>query len=263
MLKNNYRSALVTGASSGLGRGLAKKIAALGIPVVLVARRVDALQSLASEIQSNGGKAWVFQCDVGNRAEANRAIAYAVDQMGSLDLLICNAGVSIPTPLRVLAAETIEEIIRVNVLGTTHFVSAAMPHMLREQRGHVVAVSSLAAFGAFPQNGAYCASKAAINTFMKSLHAETRSLGIHTTTICPGFIQTAMTAKNKFPMPFLMSEERAVDRMWQGIAARQRFFSFPWQTRVIASILNRVPQSLLWRIMQGSSKRKKSELLKT
>lgn len=249
------RSALITGASSGLGRALALKIAASDISVTLVARRLDALQTLVQEIQAKGGKAWAFQADVSVLSEAKAAVGFAVDQMASIDLLICNAGISAPIAVRKMPAETIEDVMRINFLGTTNFIASVLPHMIREHRGHLVAVSSQAAFGAFPQNGPYCASKAALNIFMKSIQAEAAGLGIATTTICPGFVQTAMTAKNKFPMPFLMPEEQAVTLMWQAIQARKRMFAFPWQMRLLGRLLAALPQWFLWRMLQRSGAR--------
>ena len=116
--------------------------------------------------------------------------------------------------------DAIEEMIRVNLLGLVYTVEMSLPSMLRRGAGHIVAISSLSAYKGMPGESAYCASKAAVNTFMDGLRVQLRGRGVDVSTICPGFVKTPMTAIDDYPMPFAMEPEEAARRIVRAIGRR-------------------------------------------
>jgi len=182
--------AVITGASSGIGWAVARELAGRGCHVGLIARRGDRLQALADEIRTAGGKAAHAVADVGDRSQTLAAFRTVRDQLGPADLLFANSGVGQPTPLEPMNVPQVENMFRVNTLGVVYAIEAVLPEMLERGRGHLAAVSSLAAYKGFPGESAYCASKAAVSVYMEGLRIQLRSRGIFVTTICPGFIHT-------------------------------------------------------------------------
>jgi short-subunit dehydrogenase len=233
--------AVITGASSGIGWALAKKLAALGCKVGLVARRQDKLQALAREIGEAGGVAAGAAADVGDRAQTLAAIHGLGKQLGPVDLLIANAGVGMPTKLDPMNMTDIEEMFRVNTLGVVYSIEAVLPDMLRRGRGHLAAVSSLAAYKGMPGESAYCASKAAVNQYLEGLRIHLRDKGIAVTVLCPGFVRTPMTALNAFHMPWLLEADEAARLMVRALRRRRKVFNFPWQTSLLIKMTRWLP----------------------
>src|SRR5262249_45008770 len=125
-----------------------------------------------------------------------------------------------------------------------------LPEMLRRGRGHLAAVSSLAAYVGLPGESGYCASKAAVNVFMEGLRIQLRDRGIAVTTICPGFVKTPMTAVNDFHMPFVMEADEAARRIVRALRRRRKVFNFPWQTSWLMKATHWVPDWLMARAMR-------------
>ena len=224
----------VTGASSGLGRGLARRLAREGYAVGLSARRKEELDALAEEIRGDGGMAGVYPCDVAERAEVLEAVARCRSELGPVSLLIANAGLSVNTRVEAFDAGNVERVIRVNLLGAVYATEAVLDDMLRRKDGHIVAVSSIAGFGGLPMSAAYSASKAAMTNFFESLRIDLRGYGIEVTVITPGFVRTPMTDHNRHVMPFIMDLEPALDRMIRGIRKKKKSLAFPWPLAAVA-----------------------------
>lgn len=242
--------AVVTGASSGLGWALAKVLAADGCKVGLVARRKDKLDQLAKEVSHSGGTAAVADADVGDRLQAVAAIHALREQLGPIDLLIANAGVGMPTLLQPVNVADVEQMIRVNYLGVVYAIEAVLPEMLQRGRGHLAAVSSLAAYKGLPGESGYCASKAAVNVYMEGLRIHLRPRGITVTTLCPGFIRTPMTDVMHNPMPWLMEADEAARRIVRALQRRRKVYNFPWQTAWLMKLTHWLPDWALARTMQ-------------
>jgi short-subunit dehydrogenase len=132
----------------------------------------------------------------------------------------------------------------VNATAACVTIAAALPRMIERNHGHVVAMSSLAAFRGMPGNAAYCASKAAVHTFMESIRVDLRRTNVKATTIYPGFVKTELTAKNKFPMPFLMELDDAVKVISRGLARGAKTIAFPFPMAAFTRTLGALPRSV-------------------
>jgi short-subunit dehydrogenase len=241
--------AVITGASSGIGRALARVLAGEGARVGLIARRREQLEALAGDIAATGGTAAVAAADVGDRGQVRAAVEEVRGRLGPVDLLVANAGVGAPTLLDPMNVGDVEKMLRVNVLGVVYAVEAVLPEMLRRGRGHLAAVSSLAAYKGLPSESGYCASKAAVNAFMEGLRIQLRGRGVSVTTICPGFVLTPMTEINKFHMPWLLRPEEAARRMARALRRKKKVYNFPWQMALLMKVTRWLPDWVVARHM--------------
>lgn len=238
--------ALVTGASSGIGWELAKVLAAEGCRVGLLARREEPLRKLAAEI---GTAAHAIVADVRDCDSVAAAVASVRAALGPIDLAFANAGVGKPTLLDPVNVADVEDMFRVNVLGMVYTFAAVLPGMLARKSGRLVAISSLAGYRGLPGESAYCASKAAVNSYMDGLRIHLRGTGVFATTICPGFVQTPMTAMNTFHMPGAMSAEAAARRIVRAVKKGRKVYNFPWRLHFMNLLSRWVPDSLMNRLM--------------
>ncbi len=237
--------AFVTGASSGIGRALAIRLAGAGYAVALAARRQDRLEEVAADISDRDGAASVHPCDVSDPEQVRRAVAECRVALGPVELLVANAGVALRDSADGLDAEEVERIVRVNFMGAVYAVEAVLPEMLRRRSGHLAAVASLAGLGGLRGRAAYGASKAAMIHFFESLRLELRPRGVAVTIANPGFVRTEMTELgDDRPRPFMMDVDSAADRIARAILARRRALAFPWQLAVPASLCRALPRAL-------------------
>jgi short-subunit dehydrogenase len=167
--------------------------------------------------------------------------------------MIANSGVGVPTTLEPLNIDEVLKTFHVNTLGVVHAIEAVLPEMLARGKGHLAAVSSLAAYLAIPGESAYCASKAAVNVYMNALRVQLRGRGVHVTTICPGFIETPMTSVNNFKMPWLMKADRAADLIARALARKKKVYNFPWQTTMLIKFAGWLPEWALKRVFEGKT----------
>ena len=237
---NDRGVCFITGASSGLGMGLAVKLAREGYAVGVSARRGSLLEAVALQIREAGGRAGVYPCDVAERDQVLEAIRRCEGELGAVDLLVANAGLSVNTRVDSFDVDAVERVIRVNLLGAVYATEGVLPGMLRRGRGHLVAVSSLAGFAGLPMSAAYSASKGGMINFFESLRIDLRGSGVDVTVISPGFVRTPMTDHNRHAMPFLMDLEPAVEEMARAIRKRKKSLAFPrplamvvWGARIL------------------------------
>lgn len=235
---------LITGASTGIGNALAKELARRGWAVGLVARRSELLSTLAAEIEAAGGKAAWAAADVTDVVAIRDAALHIAATLGPIDLMVANAGTGLPTRATTVPIDAWMQIMRLNVDGAIYSVGAVLPEMVERKAGHLAVVSSVAGYRGLPMSAAYSASKAAVSTFFESLRVDLRAHGIAVTAIHPGFITTPLTAKNKFPMPFLITAERAAVLMADGLERRRSDITFPWQMRILMRWVRYLPNAL-------------------
>ncbi|MGH7173475.1 MAG: SDR family NAD(P)-dependent oxidoreductase [Gemmataceae bacterium] len=241
--------AIITGASSGIGWALAHALASEGCKVGLVARRREQLAALAGEIENRGGTTAYVVADVAEREPTVSAIREVAARLGPVDLLLANAGVGAPTTIEPFNVGDVERMFRVNLLGVVYSLEAVLPQMLERRRGHLAAVSSLAAYKGLPGESGYTSSKAAVNVFMEGLRVQLRGKGIAVTTICPGFVKTPMTEVNEFKMPWLLTAEEAARRIVRALKRKRKVYNFPWQMALFMKLSRWAPDWLLDRMM--------------
>ena len=248
----SYRSALITGASSGIGRALALWFARRGTIVRAAARRREALDTLVEEARSGGGRVLPFALDVTDTEATVRLVRTLDEECGGLDLVVANAGISVATDGRRLDWSDVERILHVNVLGAAATLSAALPAMVSRGRGHLVGVSSLASWRGMPRFSAYCGSKAFLSVFLEGLRVDLRRVGVRVTSIHPGYVKSEITAGREGRMTFLLETDDAADRMGRAILRGDRVFSFPWQLQLVARLVRGLPDGLFDRLARGN-----------
>jgi short-subunit dehydrogenase len=239
----------LTGASSGIGEALARRYAARGATLGLVARRGDFLEKLKSSL---GVPAETYACDVRDAQAMREAGAAFLQRHGVPDVVIGNAGVSYGNiTTNAGDVEVFREILEINVIGlvnTFHPFAAAM----REARsGTLAGIASVAGFRGLPGATAYSASKAAAISYLEGLRVEMRPKGVRVVTVCPGFIATPMTAKNPYPMPFLITAEEAARQIVRVLDSSKSFAVIPWQMAIVGRLLKLVPIGVFDRMMAG------------
>lgn len=237
--------AIVTGASSGIGEAVAMRLADRGFDLGLTARRVDQLERVARSIQERGGQAVVAPADAGDPSATRAAMAHLLASLGTVDLLIANAGMAEYNPARGHSAKSFERLLRVNVLGAAYAIEAALPMMLAKGQGQIVGVSSLAGHRSFMAGHApYSASKAALSTWLDGMRAELQGSGVLVTVVHPGFVRTPMTAGGAGRGLGMMELDRAADIMVRGILAGRARVDFPWLPARIMGLARALPTPL-------------------
>ena len=197
--------------------------------------------------------------DVGDRDALRAAVALIEQRSGPVDVMVANAGYGKPTSLDPLNIDDVEETMRVNLMGVIYSIEAVLPGMLARGRGQLLAISSLAAFKGLPGESAYCASKAAVNAYMEALRIELRARGVVVTTVCPGFVQTAMTPMDAAATPFLMSADEAARRIGRLIARRRGGVArFPMPMSVLTSLIARLPDAVVARLVGAEETRERA-----
>ena len=241
--------AVITGASTGIGHALARALAREGCKVGLLARRQSLLEQLRDGIRAAGGVAECAAANVAERLQTVAAIHDLAARLGPVDLLIANAGVGGPVVLEPFNVDVQERVLRVNFLGVIYAIEAVLPAMLQRGRGHLAAVSSMAAYKGLPGEMAYTASKAAVNNYMEGLRIDLRGRNIAVTTICPGFVKTPMTDVNEFHMPWMMDADRAARRIVRALRRRRKVYNFPWQMALFMRVARWLPDWLVARLL--------------
>ncbi len=236
------RRVIITGASTGIGAALARRYAATGAVLGLIARRKDLLERLAAEIPCSSE---VYPLDVRDAVAMADAARDFIGRHGCPDAVIANAGVSVGT-LSDFPEDTrvFQELLDVNVIGIVNTFQPFIGPMRAQGNGALVGIASIAGYRGLPGAGAYSASKAAAIAYLESLRVELRASGVSAITICPGYVETAMTGKNPYPMPFLMSAEMAAAKIAALIERGKLYSVIPWQMAVVARALRVMPNWL-------------------
>jgi short-subunit dehydrogenase len=212
---------VVTGASSGFGELAARRFARAGSTVVLAARRLERLQSLASEIEGAGGSALAVACDVMDLEQIHALRDAVAGRLGRCEVLVNNAGIPGGGRFEELSDRQIDRVIGVNVLGVMRCTKAFLPMMLAAGRGHIVNVGSLAGRFAAPGASVYSASKHAVVAFGEALYYELAPKGILVTTVNPGFARTEGFPMTGMPSALVMDADR-VARVIVDVVRRDR-----------------------------------------
>ena len=243
----------LTGASSGIGEELARRYSRQGAVLGLVARRADLLDALKASLPA---AAETYPCDVRDLAAMKAAAADFVSRHGAPDLVIGNAGVSHGTVTEIEEdVATFREIMDINVIGLVNTFHPFIEPMRANGGGRLVGIASVAGFRGLPGASAYSASKAAAISYLEALRLELRRSRIAVTTICPGFIATPMTAKNPYPMPFILEADEAARRIAHAIDAGKSYAVIPWQMAIVGRILRVLPNVIYDRLMRRAGRK--------
>jgi hypothetical protein len=244
---------VITGASSGIGAALARRYARQGATLGLIARRRPELERLAAQL---GVPAEIYPLDVRDAAALAVAGREFLARHGAPDIVIANAGVSVGT-LTDFAEDTrvFKDVMDINVIGVVNTFQPFVAAMRQAGRGSLVGIASVAGYRGLPGGAAYSASKAAAIAYLESLRVELRGGGIKVITICPGYVVTPMTAKNPYPMPFLMGADSAAEKIVAIIARGRSFAVIPWQMAVVARCLYLMPNWLYDRLFANAPRK--------
>jgi NAD(P)-dependent dehydrogenase (short-subunit alcohol dehydrogenase family) len=244
------QNVIIFGVSQGIGEALVYEYTAHGANLVLLSRNEDAIQRLAEEIDSKGGKAFYKICDVSVLEDVKAGIDYALDKLGTIDIAIHNSGISIKQWMREFKSGDFKTVVATNTFGIAHALECLIPVMLKQGYGKIAGVSSMADVRGYPGSSGYGASKAAATRLLESARVELKKYGIQVITVRPGFVRTAMTAKNEFYMPFLMEPDRAARIIRKGIARGKSSIRFPFGIILLTKAAEYAPNWLFDRALR-------------
>lgn len=217
------RRVWILGASSGIGAGLARELAARGARVAVSARRRDLLDELAATLP--GGLA--LPCDALDAEQLAAAHAQLIARWGGIDLAIYAAGVWHPVTAMEMRRDKIDETLDINLRGAMYFAASVVPGLVTQGAGAIAFIGSVAGYRALPRALLYGSSKAALAYFAATLHLELAPAGIGVHLVSPGFVATPMTANNDFPMPGIMALDAAVAEIVAGLEGGAFEIHFP------------------------------------
>ena len=241
----------ITGASSGIGAGLARHYGQPGTTIGLLARRRELLDDQARALREAGASVETYATDVAETELVQRAIDAFVARAGGIDLVIANAGVTMENSLERGDAASAARLMTITVIGVTNVIIPSVPIMVRQSAGTLVAISSVAGFRGLPGRAAYSASKAAVTTFMEGVRMSLHGTGVHAMAICPGYVRTPMTAELRSP-PFVLEVDDAVRLMTRAIATKRARYVLPWQMNVVERVLRSAPEWVVRKIIPAS-----------
>jgi len=226
--------AIVTGASSGIGRATALALADEGMRVALAARNVDALQEMAQTIRALGRDALVAPTDVTLQDQVERLVTETLARWKRVDILVANAGAYIRCPIPDLTVAEMERSMAVNFYGALYAVLAVLPHMLSQRSGHLVLVSTMDAKKGLPLDAPYVAAKFALAGFGEVLRQELYGSGVHATTVFPGRVDTPMIGELRVPwISAKISPEAVARAIVRAISRCQPEVIVPFQARAL------------------------------
>lgn len=240
--------AWITGGGTGIGRELALRLAAHGWTVAISGRRLEPLAETAA--LAADGRIHAFPLDVADEAATRACAADIESRLGPIDLAVLNAGIWKPFKASEFDTAACEEMMRVNYMGVIHGIAAVLPGMRGRGTGHVAIVSSIAGYNGMPLGGPYGATKAALINLAESLRFDFRRMGLKISLITPGFVETPLTAQNKFRMPFLMDAADAAARIERGLEAGRFEIHFPWPLVLFLKFVRILPYALSFPLLR-------------
>lgn len=249
--------AWVTGASGGIGYALCLALAREGYTVAASARSIDKLEQLARE-PLDKGRIIAFPLDVTDEDAARATVERIEAEIGPIALAVLNAGTSLPAAGGRVQPALFERVYEVNIFGVVRCLAPVIEKMKARKRGQVAIVGSLTAYFGLPTTAAYGSTKSALNTIAEAMRFDLRKINVRIQIINPGFVETAMTRLNKFPMPALMQTDAAAARMVAGLRSGGFEVVFPrrlaWPMKVVRMLPHGLRHALLFHL-SGWNKR--------
>ena len=231
------KNIFITGGTTGIGLALAKNFLSRGFKVGVCGRDLSKLEPALKNIP----QLFSYQADVTSKEDLQKSIGDFALRNGGLDIIVANAGIGVGAKDGSLNFDLFEKVIDINVKGVLNTFEESVKHF-KEREGHLVAISSVAAFSGLPGVGAYSASKAAVFRLCEGLSIDLKRKGISVTCICPGFIKTPLTDRNNHKMPFLISAEAGAEKISRAIMKKKDLYIFPWQMAFIMLFSEKLPR---------------------
>ena len=258
------RLIFITGASSGIGQALALRFYQAGYALALVARRTDALAQWADAAGLQAQRYRVYAADVADLDSVVSAGRACLLQQGVPDVVVANAGISVGMDSADREdLDVLRDTFATNNVGLAATFHPFLAPMRARRRGTLVGIASVAAIRGLPGHAAYCASKAAVVAYCESLRGECRPFGLKVVTLLPGYIATPLTARNPYPMPFLLTPEDFAERALRAIGAGASYRVIPWPMGVVAKLLRALPNPLFDRLFAGRGRKPRRAAAKT
>ncbi|MGM9516657.1 SDR family oxidoreductase [Roseateles sp. DB2] len=242
----------ITGASSGLGQAMALEFYQQGWRLALVARRTEELARWSQDQGLEASRLRIYGADVSQVDSIVEAGRRCIAEQGLPDVVIANAGISVGMDTAIYEdLAVMQRVYATNNIGAAATFHPFIAPMNQRGSGSLVGIASVAGIRGLPGHAAYCSSKAAVISYCESLRGECRPFGVRVTTIVPGYIDTPLTRRNRYHMPFLMSAGSFARAAYRSIQAGDRFRVIPWQMGMVARLLRLIPNALYDRLLAG------------
>ncbi len=249
-MSNTPKTVWITGAGKGIGRALALKMAADGWAVAASARTSEDLDTLAQEVAASNvmGAIHSYPLDIVD-IEGNESVLTQIERdLGPLSLAVLNAGTHQAMSASEFSVNTVRHLVETNLMGTVNGLGALLPVFRGRKSGRIAVVSSVAGYRGLPTSAAYGATKAALINMVEAMKPELDREGVSLSLINPGFVETPLTDKNEFPMPFLVTAEEAATTIYQGLNAGKFEIVFPRRFAFLMKLLRHLPNRLLFSV---------------
>lgn len=237
-----WKTAWVTGASTGIGREIALQLAASGVKVAASARSAAKLADLGAGIE-------VYPLDVTDANAVQATVARIEVELGPIDLAVLGAGAYTPVAASAIDPGVFSNTMAVNYMGVVNCLAGLTPRMMARGHGHVAWIASVAGYVGLPQAAAYGPTKAALINLGECLYPELKRAGVKVSVINPGFVETPLTAQNDFPMPFLMKADEAGRRSIAGLVSGRFEIAYPRRFAAILKLARLLPYPMFFKLI--------------
>lgn len=241
--------AWITGASKGIGRELALTLAARGWTVAISARNAADLKAVADDPRALG-RVSAYVADTTDGLGVAAVVNRISSDHGPIDLAILNAGTHIPVAADQIDPAAFATLVQTNLMGTVNCLAALTPGMIARRSGEIAVVASMTGYFGMPTSAAYGATKAGLINMCESLKPELDYHGVSMRLVNPGFVDTPLTQRNPFPMPFLVPAPKAAELIIRGLGRRRFEITVPWQMAIGMKLLRLLPYPLLFAAMR-------------
>jgi short-subunit dehydrogenase len=244
------KNIVIFGASQGIGKALAIEFGKCGYKLVLLSKNIEQLIKLSNELRSNNINCFYKKCDITIIEEVKEGINFAISSLGKIDIVLINSGVGGPNWVNEFSSNELKSKYEVNVFGIANVLEIIIPIFKKQGYGIIAGVTSLADVRGFAGSSSYSSSKAAASKLLEAARIELKKNNINVIIIRPGFVKTAMTAKNEFKMPFIMEPQKAAIKIRKGIEKGKKVIQFPLPISFSTKILKIMPNWLFDYIME-------------